>query len=158
VRITCDPAKRLETLQERGLDMRRAGEVFAGLHLTRADDRFDYGERRYVTTGWLDSRLVVFVWTIRDDNGFPAPFNSDKVRAQPFWSSRSRVERIIESVPAYSGFVPHSIPWDEFVARWVPGLTKDGILTGVNWSGSRAVGYDIEPIALQRNVEAQIDA
>jgi uncharacterized DUF497 family protein len=65
VRITCDPAKRLETLQERGLDMRRAGEVFAGLHLTRADDRFDYGERRYVTTGWLDSRLVVFVWTPR---------------------------------------------------------------------------------------------
>jgi uncharacterized DUF497 family protein len=65
VRITCDPAKRLQTLQERGLDMRRAGEVFAGLHLTRADDRYDYGERRYVTAGWLDSRLVVFVWTPR---------------------------------------------------------------------------------------------
>jgi uncharacterized DUF497 family protein len=65
VRITCDPAKRLQTLQERGLDMRRAGEVFAGLHLTRADDRFEYGESRYVTAGWLDSRLVVFVWTPR---------------------------------------------------------------------------------------------
>jgi uncharacterized protein len=65
MRITCDQAKRLQTLQERGLDMRRAGEVFAGLHLTRADDRFDYGEPRYVTAGWLDSRLVVFVWTPR---------------------------------------------------------------------------------------------
>lgn len=65
MRITCDPAKRLQTLQERGLDMRRAGEVFAGLHLTRADDRFEYGESRYVTAGWLDSRLVVFVWTPR---------------------------------------------------------------------------------------------
>ena len=65
MRITCDPAKRLQTLQERGLDMRRAGEVFAGLHLTRLDDRFDYGETRYVTVGWLDSRLVVFVWTPR---------------------------------------------------------------------------------------------
>jgi uncharacterized DUF497 family protein len=65
MRITCDPAKRLQTLQERGLDMRRAGEVFAGLHLTRLDDRFDYGETRYVTAGWLDSRLVVFVWTPR---------------------------------------------------------------------------------------------
>ena len=65
MRITCDQAKRLQTLQERGLDMRRAGEVFAGLHLTRVDDRFDYGEPRYVTTGWLDSRLVVFVWTPR---------------------------------------------------------------------------------------------
>ena len=65
MRITCDPAKRLQTLQERGLDMRRAGEVFAGLHLTRVDDRFDYGESSYVTAGWLDSRLVVFVWTPR---------------------------------------------------------------------------------------------
>ena len=65
MRITCDPAKRLQTLQERGLDMRRAGEVFAGLHLTRVDDRFDYGEARYVTAGWLDSRLVVLVWTPR---------------------------------------------------------------------------------------------
>jgi uncharacterized DUF497 family protein len=65
MRITCDQAKRLQTLQERGLDMRRAGEVFAGLHLTRADDRVDYGEPRYVTAGWLDSRLVVFVWTPR---------------------------------------------------------------------------------------------
>jgi uncharacterized DUF497 family protein len=65
MRITCDPAKRLQTLQGRGLDMRRAGEVFAGLHLTRLDDRFDYGETRYVTAGWLDSRLVVFVWTPR---------------------------------------------------------------------------------------------
>lgn len=59
MRITCDPEKRLQTLQERGLDMRRAGEVFAGLHLTRVDDRFDYGEPRHVTAGWLDARLVV---------------------------------------------------------------------------------------------------
>jgi Uncharacterized protein conserved in bacteria len=59
MRITCDPAKRRQSLQERGLDMRRAGEVFAGLHLTRLDDRFDYGETRYVTAGWLDSTCGV---------------------------------------------------------------------------------------------------
>ena len=65
MRITCDPAKREWTLQERGLDMRRAKEVFAGPHLTRADDRQDYGEPRFITAGWLDSRLVVFAWTPR---------------------------------------------------------------------------------------------
>ena len=58
-------AKRQQTLDERGLDMRRAKEVFAGPHLTRKDDRWDYGEPRYITVGWLDSRLVVFVWTPR---------------------------------------------------------------------------------------------
>jgi uncharacterized protein len=65
MRITCDPAKRLRTLQERGLDMRRAKEIFAGYHFTRQDDRFDYGEPRFISVGWLDSRLVVFVWTPR---------------------------------------------------------------------------------------------
>lgn len=65
MRITCDPAKREWTLQERSLDMFRAKEVFAGPHLTRTDDRRDYGEQRFITAGWLDSRLVVFAWTPR---------------------------------------------------------------------------------------------
>ena len=65
MRITCDSSKWQRTLAERGLDMRRAKEVFAGIHFTRADDRFDYGEPRFVTVGMLDSRLVVFVWTPR---------------------------------------------------------------------------------------------
>ena len=65
MRITCDPIKRELTLHERGLDMLRANEVFAGPHFTRSDDRHDYGEPRYITAGWLDSRLVVFAWTPR---------------------------------------------------------------------------------------------
>ena len=65
MRITCNPAKREQILRDRGLDMRRAAEIFAGPHLTRQDDRFDYGGPRYVTVGWLDSRLVNLVWTPR---------------------------------------------------------------------------------------------
>jgi uncharacterized DUF497 family protein len=65
MRITCDPQKRQHTLLERGLDMRRAKEIFAGYHFTGIDDRFDYGEPRFITVGWLDSRLIVFVWTPR---------------------------------------------------------------------------------------------
>jgi hypothetical protein len=34
----------LWALAERGLDTRRAKEVFAGIHFIRADDRFDHGE------------------------------------------------------------------------------------------------------------------
>ncbi len=65
MRITCDPKKREALLRERGLDMRRAKEVFAGTHLTRVDDRFDYGEPRYISAGWLDDRIVFLVWTPR---------------------------------------------------------------------------------------------
>lgn len=53
MRVTCDEPKRKWTLAERGLDMLRASDIFAGLHLTRPDDRLDYGEARFVTVGEL---------------------------------------------------------------------------------------------------------
>ncbi len=31
----------------------------------RVDDRFDYGETRYITIGLLRGRMVVLVWTPR---------------------------------------------------------------------------------------------
>ena len=77
-------------------------------------------------------------------------------RAQPFWSTRSRVEKIVKSVPAYSGFEPEEIPWERFCSFWIPELARDGYHVGVNWSGKRAVGYDLEPNELRQNVEALI--
>lgn len=64
--IEYDPAKRSATLQGRGLDMARAGEVFDGATLTVEDDRRDYGEDRFITIGFLDDAMVVLVWTPRD--------------------------------------------------------------------------------------------
>lgn len=65
MRIECDPDKREATLAERGLDMLRAGEIFAGPTLSVEDDRQNYGERRYISIGFLDGRMVVLVWTDR---------------------------------------------------------------------------------------------
>lgn len=65
MRITFDPAKRVKTLVERGLDFARANEVFDGVTVTLEDNRLDYGEFRCVTVGYLDGRVVVVVWTPR---------------------------------------------------------------------------------------------
>ena len=65
--VEFDPVKRMATLQSRGLDMARSGEVFAGATLTAEDDRRDYGEDRFITIGFLDGAMVVLVWTPRDD-------------------------------------------------------------------------------------------
>ena len=64
--IEFDAAKRAATLRSRGLDMARAGEVFAGFTLTVEDDRRDYGEDRFITIGFLDGAMVVLAWTPRD--------------------------------------------------------------------------------------------
>lgn len=63
--IEFDDAKRAATLETRGLDMARAGDVFAGESLTVRDDRQDYGEDRFLTVGFLDGEMVVLVWTPR---------------------------------------------------------------------------------------------
>src|SRR6266853_5800524 len=86
--------------------------------------------------------------------GFPQPMTNDGYRAQPFWSSLSRVQRIVKNVPAYAGCEPHEISWPDFRERWVPGLTTDNVRVGVKWSGARAVGYDLLPQEVLRNVVA----
>jgi uncharacterized DUF497 family protein len=63
MRITFDPAKREQTLTERGLDFAEAAEVFSGLTATIEDDRRPYPEARYITAGFMADRLVVVVWT-----------------------------------------------------------------------------------------------
>ena len=97
------------------------------------------------------------LWTICDEVGYPIPMTSEGKRSLPFWSSRSRAQRIINTVPAYSGFEPCEVTWDEFCTEWVADLRESNRLVGVNWSGKRAVGYDLEPECLVRNVQAMID-
>lgn len=39
--------------------------MFSGTTVTLRDDRFDYGEVRKISAGFLDGRMVVIVWTER---------------------------------------------------------------------------------------------
>jgi hypothetical protein len=96
------------------------------------------------------------VWTVKDDGGYPAPMTASGKRAQPFWSSLARVERIIATVPAYAGFYPVEISWEDFNDKWIPGLERDGLLVGVNWSGPRAKGYDVEPKDVRARIEYEL--
>jgi hypothetical protein len=97
------------------------------------------------------------LWTIIDAGGYPCPLTSSGKRAQPFWSSLSRVKLIIKNVPAYAGFQPEEISWEYFCEDVVPGLKEADLLAGVNWSGSRAVGYDMDAERLRQCVEAIIE-
>jgi uncharacterized protein len=65
--IEFDTAKREKTLLERGLDFADSDKIFDSLHFIARDDRLDYGEERFITIGLLDGRIVVIVWTPRND-------------------------------------------------------------------------------------------
>ncbi|HEY4943718.1 MAG TPA: BrnT family toxin [Rhizomicrobium sp.] len=66
MQIGYDPTKREWTLRERGLDFDDAAKLFERPTLTQSDDRRDYGEVRFLTYGRLNGRLVLVVWTPRN--------------------------------------------------------------------------------------------
>ena len=89
--ITFDPRKRDLTLRHRGLDFTKAGEVFAGRTATISDDRFDYGETRFITAGVLDNRVVVMVWTQRGEARHIISMRHCHAKEEEVW--RRRMDR-----------------------------------------------------------------
>ena len=63
MRFEWDEAKRQSNLLKHGFDFAGIEEVFEGVTVTILDDRFDYGEKRFVTLGLLHKRVVVIVHT-----------------------------------------------------------------------------------------------
>jgi uncharacterized DUF497 family protein len=62
-----DATKRRKNLRKHGIDLPECMEAFDGPMLTREDDREDYGEQRFVSLGRAQSRVVILVWTDRED-------------------------------------------------------------------------------------------
>lgn len=104
---------------------------------------------------YTEAKIEAAVWTLRDANGIPAPKNADGERAMPFWSKESRALKVRDGVPAYRGFETQRVPLDELRARWLPGLEKDGLRVGLNWSGARATGYDKLPSEVEASFAAR---
>ncbi|MGG6241061.1 BrnT family toxin [Nodosilinea sp. AN01ver1] len=62
-----DDAKRLSNLQKHGVDFADVTALFDGDILTVEDDRYSYGEQRFVTFGLLQGRVVAVVHTEREN-------------------------------------------------------------------------------------------
>ncbi len=58
-----DEEKRRANITNHGFDFVDAKEVFEGFTFTFEDDRFDYGEQRFVTLGLLRGTVVVIAHT-----------------------------------------------------------------------------------------------
>ena len=65
--MSYDPAKRKLNLRKHAIDLAECEVVFDEPMLTREDERETYGEQRLISLGWLKDRVVVLVWTDRED-------------------------------------------------------------------------------------------
>jgi len=68
MRFTWKEVKRKSNLKAHGLDFLDAPKVFEGLTFTFEDDRFEYGEQRFVTLGILNGTPVSLVHTETADH------------------------------------------------------------------------------------------
>jgi len=67
MRFEWDEAKRRSNLQRHGIDFVGVERIFAYDALTLLDDRFDYGETRFLTLGMLNGRVVAVSHTETDE-------------------------------------------------------------------------------------------
>lgn len=63
-----DENKRLTSIRKHGIDFVDVPEVFDGETVTVKDDRFAYGEQRFVTLGLLKGQVVAVVHTEHADH------------------------------------------------------------------------------------------
>jgi uncharacterized DUF497 family protein len=63
MKFTWDETKRVQNLKQHGFDFADAPAVFAGMTFTYTDDRFDYGEERFVSLGVLNGVVISIVHT-----------------------------------------------------------------------------------------------
>ena len=63
MRCKWDEAKRKANILKHGIDFVDVPAIFEGDTVTVIDERFDYGETRYLTLGLLKTRVIVVVHT-----------------------------------------------------------------------------------------------
>ncbi|MCW6038885.1 BrnT family toxin [Spirulina subsalsa FACHB-351] len=62
-----DEAKRLTNVRKHGIDFIDVPAVFGSDTITVEDDRYSYGEQRFITFGLLQGRVITVVHTERED-------------------------------------------------------------------------------------------
>lgn len=82
------------------------------------------------------------VWGLRNDDGWAnAPSNEDgEAMVILFWSDRASAKRC--ATEEWKSYVPTPIALEEFVNAWLPGMARDGVFVGPNWSG-QLIGLEL---------------
>lgn len=64
-----DEKKNISNQEKHGLSFQNVVHVFTGIHQIEPDNRFDYGEARFIAFGRMaNGRLVVVTHAMRDGN------------------------------------------------------------------------------------------
>jgi hypothetical protein len=83
-----DEAKNRKNIVKHGLNFEDAEQVFSGPCVSFEDDRFAYGEERFITLGLLAGRLVVIAHAPRNEGTRIISMRKGNRREQKIYQKR----------------------------------------------------------------------
>ncbi|WP_144391615.1 DUF2750 domain-containing protein [Pleionea sediminis] len=98
--------------------------------------------------GAVDSGLVWALVTSEEEDGEFALCESedkDNTDVMPFFSAQDFAQAVCHG--EWANYQPRAIELDDFIDNWLPGMQKDGLLVGVNWTEDLE-GLEQEPLEL----------
>ena len=95
------------------------------------------------------------VFYLSNDEGVANSVSNDdeEVGILMFWSDRGYAHRVNGRLP--EEFSESEITLFDFLYRWLPGMSGDGVLAGPNWNAD-LVGREIEPFDLRTEIEGRM--
>jgi hypothetical protein len=97
----------------------------------------------------LESEIV---WGLRGPTGFADCDSNDVDKVVlMFWSDRAYASRVRQQ--SFPEFEPAEVSLLDFLFRWLPGMARDDVLVGTNWTGDLA-GLEFDPAQLQGDLVA----
>ncbi|MCO7127607.1 DUF2750 domain-containing protein [Sporolactobacillus shoreicorticis] len=98
------------------------------------------------------------VWTIANEEGYSIATNEQGESVVPFWSSQMKIDKAINSVPAYRSDHSLEVPLNEFTSDWINELKEDDFLVGINWCGRGLMGHELLPNKVLERIQDEIKA
>ncbi len=100
-------------------------------------DRYDYFVRK--VADWEE------IWGLKSPSGWCLFGSSDENQTLPIWPHPRFAELHVSG--SFSDSKPELIELDSFISKWLPGMTKDGLLVAV-FPGTEMKSVVIEPTKL----------
>ena len=98
------------------------------------------------------------IWALSNEDDYAyAKSNRDENPADIilFWSDKAYAKRVKQS--NYPEFKETTITLFDFLFRWLPGMSSEGVLAGTNWTGD-LVGLECNSYELRLEIEAALSS
>jgi len=95
------------------------------------------------------------VWYLKHPDGVANSVSNDdeETTILMFWSDRAYASRVRRN--GFEDYKETSMDLFDFLYRWLPGMTGDGILAGTNWTGD-LIGIELNSYELRKEIEERM--